>query len=84
MNLIIKIENPKEDRNTPDDIQMLKEILKRSGVTMRAEDSFGSKSVYRLRGREEKIWEKLTRGAGARATTKNIPIKKILEIEEQL
>ena len=57
MNLIIKIENPKEDRNTPDDIQMLKEILKRSGVTMRAEDSFGSKSVYRLRGREEKIWE---------------------------
>ena len=83
MNLIIKIENPKEDRNTPDDIQMLKEILKRSGVTMRAEDSFGSKSVYRLRGREEKIWEKLTRGAGARATTKNIPIKKILEIEEK-
>ena len=76
MNLIIKIENPKEDRNTPDDIQMLKEILKRSGVTMRAEDSFGSKSVYRLRGREEKIWEKLTRGAGARATTKNIPIKR--------
>ena len=55
MNLIIKIENPKEDRNTPDDIQMLKEILKRSGVTMRAEDSFGSKSVYRLRGKEEKI-----------------------------
>lgn len=54
MNLIIKIENPQEDRNTPDDIQMLKEILKRSGVTMRAEDSFGSKSVYRLRGREEK------------------------------
>ena len=83
MNLIIKIENPKEDRNTPDDIQMLKEILKRSGVTMRAEDSFGSKSVYRLRGREEKIWEKLTRGAGARSTTKNIPIKKILEIEEK-
>ena len=37
MNLIIKIENPKEDRNTPDDIQMLKEILKRSGVTMRAD-----------------------------------------------
>ena len=61
MNLIIKIENPKEDRNTPDDIQMLKEILKRSGVTMRAEDSFGSKSVYRLRGREEKIWESLPR-----------------------
>ena len=29
MNLIITIENPKEDRNTPDDIQMLKEILKK-------------------------------------------------------
>lgn len=83
MNLKIRIECSKHDWEKQEEIQLLKEVLKRCGISMTQTDSISGEIAYKLRGKEEKIWDKMTRGAGARATTKQLKIATILEIEEK-
>lgn len=83
MNLKIRIECSKHDWEKQEEIQLLKEVLKRCGISMTQTDSISGEMAYKLRGKEEKIWDKMTRGAGARATTKQLKIATILEIEEK-
>lgn len=84
MRLEIRIQMEKDDEKTKQDIQYLKNILKRNGVSMiRIERRMGEE-IYRIKGDEDTIRKKMSRGAGAKPKTANLKIQDIINIEEKL
>lgn len=83
MDLKLRIQYSKNNGKQTQDIKLLKEILRRNGISMTQTDSISGEIAYRLRGKEEKIRDKMTRSAGAKSKTQDLKIQTILEIEEK-
>lgn len=83
MNLEIKIEAPKDDMEIERDIQFLRQVLRRNGVTMRHVERRLGEEIYTIRGDEKKIRQKMSRGAGAKPKTKDLKIQTVLNIEKK-
>lgn len=83
MDLKIRITKDKNDYQMKEDIELLKNILKRNGITMRLQQHIGGEDTYTLRGRKEYIAKKISRGAGAKSKTTNIKIETIIQMEKE-
>lgn len=83
MVLKIKIEAPKDDVKIEQDIQLLKQVLQRNGITMRHVERRFGEEIYTIRGQEQKIRQKMSRGAGAKPKTKDLKIETVLDIEKK-
>lgn len=83
MVLKIKIEASSDDVKIERDIQLLKQVLKRNGMMMRYVERRFGEEIYTIRGQEEKIKQKMSRGAGAKPKTKDLKIETVLDIEKK-
>lgn len=82
MNLKIKIELDRNNEEAKKDIELMQKILRKNGVNMFHIERMGGEEIYRIRGNEERIAKKMSRGAGAKPKTLHLKIETILEIEK--
>lgn len=83
MNLKIRIEYSRNSLEKEQDIKLLKEILRRNGISMFETDTLAGELTYVLKGNEQRIHQKMSRSAGAKPKTNRLKIQTILEIEEK-
>ena len=83
MNLKFRMVRAENAYQAREDLELLKKVLSRNGISLIRQQGFGGEDIYTFNGSPEQIAKKMSRGAGAKSKTKHVEIETIVQMEKE-